>query len=474
MIKKLIIILMLASTFGCGQALKFGKLGQGFREFGTRSLFFDTIDKKLYASGQFKFADNKIVWGTAVWNGTQWDSLRGGFTQFPQDTNGGSNASSFAWQIIRFQNKHYFIGNMVWINGKNQYNMGVWNGTNWDYPIAQPPNGPVYNLTVHNNELYAAGMFTKFGNTTCNYVAKFDGVSWQPVGDFTKYIKSYSPPARVQAVQWYKNELYLGGSFLDSAGRNTNIVKFDGTKWTTVGTGINEGFAWVNRMTVFKNELYLGGYFSKTAEIPSSSLVKWNGTSFKPYGTYQFSEGTTIMGLLPHKDKLYISGNFHQLGNFNAFNSMFLDTISGCAVSGLESTFSHSLNTGITEIEFLGDSMVLGGWYKYLDTLAVNNIGVMYNYQSNLNCLYTSLKSINSENSNFSIYPNPFNNKFTINTNSTEHYNLIITNTLGQVILNKKIIEQIIEFDLSTYPSGIYFVTVSEGDNRKVLKLIKE
>jgi gliding motility-associated-like protein len=387
MFHKLIVALMLTSLIGWGQPLKFGKLGQGFREFAVRSLFYDTIDKKLYAGGQFKFADNKIVWGAAVWNGTQWDSLRGGFTQFPQDTNQG-NTSSFAWQIIRFQNKHYFIGNMVWVNGKNQYHMGVWNGTNWDYPIAQPPNGPIYNLTVHDNVLYAAGMFTKFGNTTCNYVAKFDGVSWQPVGDFKKYIKTYSPPARVQAVQWYKGELYMGGSFLDSAGRNTNIVKYDGTKWTTVGTGIKESFAWVNRMAVFKDELYLGGYFSKTNEIPSSALVKWNGSSFRPYGKYTFNEGTSIYGLLPHKDKLVIMGNLQKLGDFDAVGSMYLDTISGCAVKGLTATTTSSLSYALDQIEFIGDSMVYGGWYKYLDTLVVNNIGVIYNYKNNSNCIF--------------------------------------------------------------------------------------
>jgi len=75
---------------------------------------------------------------------------------------------------------------------------------------------------------------------------------------------------------------------------------------------------------------------------------------------------------------------------------------------------------------------------------------------------------------NFSIYPNPFNNKFTLNINSNKAYNVTITNTFGQLIISKQINQQTTEINLSNYPNGIYFVNISVEDKRKVFKLVKE
>ena len=229
MLKFLLYFNLLASFLGMGQAISFGKLGGGINNNGyytpVRGMFYDTIDKIIYVSGQFAQADNKTVWGVARWHNNMWDSLRGGFAQFPQQTPSiNSGSQSWAWTITRFQNKIYFAGGISYVSGQLTCCMAVWNGTTWDPPMAQLPNGLIYGLKVYNNSLYACGEFTKFGTTTCNYIAKYDGISWQPVGDFSNFFKTYGPPTQVTSLEFFNNELYVAGAFDDSTGTPKNIA----------------------------------------------------------------------------------------------------------------------------------------------------------------------------------------------------------------------------------------------------------
>lgn len=471
-------ILLLASLNSVGQAIQFGKLGQGFNGvYSTvRTVFYDTIDKKLYAGGHFKFTSNKLVNGVASWNGTSWDSLQGGFTQTPHYNNPGNSASDgWPWQIIRFQNKIYFIGAITWVNGKNQYHMAVWNGTSWDYPIAQPPNDRVYNLVVYNNELYACGQFTKFGNTTCNYVAKFDGVSWQPVGDLSKYFKTYIPPAQINCLAVYNNELYMGGAFLDSAGKSTNFVKYDGTKWTTAGTGISQGFAWINRMETFKGKLYIGGYFAKNSQTPGNGLVRFNGNNFEPIGTFDVSDGSSITHFHKTKDRLFVMGNFQEIGPQKACNIMYVDSLRACAIDSLNYSCSIPSNSGFHSCTTINDSLIIGGEFIYLDTVIANKIGIVYNYKNNSSCLTTDIKENELNPFHVKIYPNPASDKITIELESGQNIqSLNITNILGQNIMEIINSQASQVINIASLQQGIYFLNIQVEGQRKTYKIIKE
>jgi hypothetical protein len=468
---------MFASFYGMGQAIKFGSLGGGLIDGGgVRSMFYDKIDKKLYVSGQFQKAENKLVWGVAVWYNNQWDSLKGGFTQFPQQPPTFPNEwSNFAHKIIRFQNKIYFVGGLTWVNGKNQYQMGVWNGVTWDYPIAEEPNGSILDLKVFHNVLYACGKFTKFGNTTCNYVAKFDGLSWQPVGDFSQFETNAQGPAQINAIEIYKNEIYVGGLFDDSGNTTRNIAKFDGTNWVNVGSGIQQGgINSINALEEFNGELYIGGRFDKTPEIPGQSLVIWDGINYKAVSSYGLQSGDYVESFKKHNDKLFIMGGFQKYGSFNAFMMFYLDSIQQCGLNGMESTFSNPTNQGIYRCELINDSLIVGGLYKYLDTLEVNKIGVITNWKNNSSCLFTGIKENFFNDNVINIYPNPATDKLNIECDAfeTKKISLSISNSLGQAIYSLKDLSPKQEIDLTFLPSGIYFVSLQNNSEQKVFKIL--
>jgi hypothetical protein len=480
--KRLVYFYLLASFLGMGQAIKFGRLGTGFNnDYVTpvRALFYDTLDKKLYAGGQFTKADGKTVWGAAVWYNNSWDSLRGGLAQFRQQSPGPSEGSysSWAWKIIRYKNKIYYAGPINWVNGKNQYNLGVWNGSDWDYPISEPPNGEIFDLKVDNNILYACGMFTKFGNTTCNYVAKFDGASWQPVGDFSKYFKSVQPPATMQAIEIYENEIYVGGEFDDSTGTTRNIAKFDGTNWVNVGTGIQQGGVnCVFALQEFNNKLYIGGRFGKTQDIPGNSFVLWDGNNYKQISSSGLSDGDYITAFKKHKDKLFVTGKFLKYGPFTAIGLFYIDSLQQCAITGLQSTYENPENTYWEPIEFMGDSLILGGLFKYLDTVRANSIGVITNYDSSPNCLTTNLQENYLAKSLINVFPNPVTNKLNVEFNFVvpEVSNLLIYNYQGEVVYRLDKIQQKQEIDFSYLSHGIYLLKIYGISLQQVIKIVKE
>src|SRR5688572_11433861 len=56
----------------------FYSVGEGLNEY-VRAMYYDSLDQKLYVGGQFvTTVDTLNVFGTAAWDGQQWDSLNSG------------------------------------------------------------------------------------------------------------------------------------------------------------------------------------------------------------------------------------------------------------------------------------------------------------------------------------------------------------------------------------------------------------
>ena len=91
------------------------------------------------------------------------------------------------------------------------------------------------------------------------------------------------------------------------------------------------------------------------------------------------------------------------------------------------------------------------------------------------NFISVGVSNLSNSEPNINIYPNPASNKFTIAfDNQKDSYNLEILNTIGQVVLNKKINNNVEQVDLSGQAAGVYFVKVQTGNNTVVRKIIKE
>ena len=89
-----------------------------------------------------------------------------------------------------------------------------------------------------------------------------------------------------------------------------------------------------------------------------------------------------------------------------------------------------------------------------------------------------SVEELNSDKA-IKIYPNPGKDVFTINlTLPDTEYLLEVTNALGQVVMNKSIVGNMIDYkttlDLSKENNGVYIVSLTSSKTRTAKKLIKE
>ncbi len=115
--------------------------------------------------------------------------------------------------------------------------------------------------------------------------------------------------------------------------------------------------------------------------------------------------------------------------------------------------------------------------YQFLDD--DYNIGKNYyrlkqiDYDSDFE--YSSVIVVNVENEiSFKIYPNPIQERLTIQGDLLLNSQIQLINDSGQIIYHSANVNQQIELDLSDYPNGIYFIRiVNEGKTLLTKKVVK-
>ena len=127
----------------------------------------------------------------------------------------------------------------------------------------------IHSLTVYNGELIAGGYFTTAGGVTANYIARWDGSSWQPLGSGTN--------SAVISLTVYNGELIAGGFFTTAGGVAANyIARWNGSTWQPLGSGRDN---LVISLTVFNGELIAGGWNSG---FPIDySMARWDGSTWQ-------------------------------------------------------------------------------------------------------------------------------------------------------------------------------------------------
>lgn len=78
----------------------------------------------------------------------------------------------------------------------------------------------------------------------------------------------------------------------------------------------------------------------------------------------------------------------------------------------------------------------------------------------------------NEGNSLFHIYPNPGNGKFTVMVGEARHSQIIIYNTLGEEVFQSLMTNDLMTFDLSSQPKGIYFIQINSEKESSTKKII--
>ena len=119
-----------------------------------------------------------------------------------------------------------------------------------------------------------------------------------------------------------------------------------------------------------------------------------------------------------------------------------------------------------------------GNWYAYTSSSSWQSPGNLYlipKYCFNISGVGISKNMGISE--NVVVYPNPSNGKINVTTTflSKENINVTVTNALGKVIATASkstVLVDHMSFDLSNEANGVYFVTVSNGTDKMVSRVV--
>jgi len=282
----------------------------------------------LFVGGSFVAAGGVVSHNIAKWNGTSWESLDDGigascpgntvFTLAVFDDDGDGPNPPALYVGSGFSPAGYGISGSI----------AKWDGNDW-MPVGDGIVGVVLALTVFDDDgngpnppaLYAGGSFWAAGGLAVNNVAKWDGVSWTPVGEGTNAV--------VRALAGHDDDgdgpnppaLYAGGWFTMAGGVTANhIAKWDGTAWESVGEGTNDR---VLALTSFDEDdsgpnppaLYAGGQFTMAGGVATNYIAQWDGASWAPVGDGMTRQISTLAvfdedGDGPGSPVLYAGGSF--------------------------------------------------------------------------------------------------------------------------------------------------------------------
>lgn len=195
------------------------------------------------------------------------------------------------------------INNILYVGGQfnsaggvtNNY-IAMWDGSSWQ-TVDGEFNGWVQRLKFIDGDLYAVGDFTKINGDTVNHVAKWDGTSWTGFGD--------GVDGTVYAVEIYQDTLYIGGSFVNSGANSVRkLAKWNGTSWETAGGGANFR---TRDLMAYNGKLYAAGFFTEIGGNMFNRIAIWSNNAWEPmddgmdYETYN---------LTVYKNEIYACGWF--------------------------------------------------------------------------------------------------------------------------------------------------------------------
>lgn len=202
----------------------------------------------------------------------------------------------------------YIGGNFSAVNGVACNSVAKWDGISWS-PLGLGIEGLspiVYDIALMGTDVYVGGYFTQAGGNSISNLAKWDGSNWSAVGSGIS--------GSVQALEVLGTTLYAGGNFGTAGGISANMIaRWDGSNWTALGTGLDH---WVYDIVTDGTNLFVGGYFSNAGGSPASRVARWDGTSWSALGA---GCNNTVYALaLDGSNNLYAGGVFTSPGSYIA------------------------------------------------------------------------------------------------------------------------------------------------------------
>jgi len=231
------------------------------------------------------------------------------------------------------------------------------------------------------SNVYIGGSFANLnGDPSIDYIARWDGTTWHSLGNTGFYAGPLSL-GNVQDIEVDGNNIYVVGAFT-SANNNGNpiagavrIAKWDGTSWSAIGGGINNGTIYEVEVDANDN-VYIGGSFTNAGgNTAADRIAMWNGASWNSLSSNGASEGAIASGniyaLEMQGNNLYAGGDFLNVVNSNnatIANTARLALWNGSAWSAVPNLTSP-LNGPVYTMTISNSDLYIGGVFSDVNSM---------------------------------------------------------------------------------------------------------
>jgi hypothetical protein len=244
----------------------------------------------LIVGGSFTQVGTTPADCVAQWNGSSWSTL------------GTGVSSGYVFRLGLVNGSVYAAGPFSSIGGVAATNIASWNGSTWS-PLGSGVSGTVLSLCSNVTNLYVGGLFGLAGGKIVNLIASWDGANWSGIGAGGR-LNGANPS--ILALASDGTNLFAGGTFTGAGQTSADYIgRFDGTNWYTLGSGIGPAGSIIRAIATGNNGVYVGGSFSTAGGVSAANMAFWNGTNWSALGS---GPGGIVASILVRTDGVYAAG----------------------------------------------------------------------------------------------------------------------------------------------------------------------
>jgi hypothetical protein len=345
------------------------------------AVFDDGSGPALFAGGGFFTAGGVQVRHIAKWNGTTWSPVG----------NIGTGYAAGVHCLEVFDDGTgpalYAGGDFSDIGGVTAFGIAKWDGTSWS-PLGAGVGGDVDSLEVFDDgtgpALYVGGDFMVAGGLSTGHVAKWDGTEWSALASPLPAIGFPSVFDMEVFDDGSGPALYVGGNFVASGSSPKLIARWDGTEWSSLGSGmLGLAGGTVFALQVFDEGngpvLFAGGSFTSAGGKAADFVARWDGTQWSALGWPGGGTNGTVLelGVLDRGagPVLVVAGSFSTAGVVAANQ---VATWNGSNWSKLAEGIALGTQTGVQTVatydDGSGPGLYAGGSFQTAGTAQARNI----------------------------------------------------------------------------------------------------
>ena len=273
------------------------------------------------------------------WDGATWSALPGS----------GPTQTLSVWR------GQLMAGGMLWDGASRQ-------------PLSAGLTSQIFNATsIWHDTLVAGGSFTRVSGVDAQYVARYDGATWQPLGS--------GMTRDVNAMAEFDSKLIVGSRYTsNSTELGSELVAWDGSSWQPYAPGLSQPYggsgSLVQALAVYNGELVAAGYYGMAGGTPVSNIAAWNGQGWHALGTLGVGTGPAY-SLCVYHNELIAAGSLtfadgQPVRNIAAWNGTAWHALGTDPNSGTDGTIYAAVP--------VGDRLIVGGEFSTAGAAAARNV----------------------------------------------------------------------------------------------------